>query len=100
MSIKRLTVLFLPHPTRPEMFDPWGADVVAALGDRHNFRIYDKTQPLAPQFADVDVVIDHGGSAGTRAMLDAAGSARLWQVLGTGLDHFDLDYWRAKQMPV
>lgn len=100
MTTKRLNVLFLPHPTRPEMFNPWGEDVVRALGDRHNFRVYDKTKPLAPQFAAVDVVIDHGGSAGTREMLDAAGSAQLWQVLGTGLDHFDLDYWRAKQMPV
>ncbi|MCX6045226.1 MAG: D-glycerate dehydrogenase [Chloroflexi bacterium] len=100
MTTKRLNVLFLPHPTRPEMFNPWGEDVVRALGDRHNFRVYDKTKPLAPQFAAVDVVIDHGGSAGTREMLDAAGFAQLWQVLGTGLDHFDLDYWRAKQMPV
>lgn len=100
MTTKRLNVLFLPHPTRPELFTPWGEDVVTALGGRHNFRLLDKSQPLAPQFAGIDVVIDHGGSAGTRAMLDVAGSAKLWQVLGTGLDHFDLDYWRAKGMPV
>jgi phosphoglycerate dehydrogenase-like enzyme len=100
MTTKRLNVLFLPHPVRPELFTPWGEDVVRALGERHNLRIYDKEQPLTPQFADIDVVIDHGGSAGTRAMLDVAGSAKLWQVLGTGLDHFDLDYWRAKGMPV
>lgn len=100
MSNKRLTVLFLPHPVRPELFTPWGEDVVTALGGRHNFRLLDKQQPLAPQFADVDVVIDHGGSAGTRAMLDVAGSVKLWQVLGTGLDHFDLETWRAKGMPV
>lgn len=100
MTTKRLNVLFLPHPTRPELFTPWGEDVVTALGGRHNFRLLDKSQPLAPQFADIDVVIDHGGSAGTRAMLDVAGSAKLWQVLGTGLDHFDLDYWRSKGMPV
>lgn len=100
MTIKRLNVLFLTHPVRPELFTPWGEDVVVAIGDRHNLRILDRSQPLAPQFADVDVVIDHGGSAGTREMLDVAGSAKLWQVLGTGLDHFDLDYWRAKGMPV
>jgi len=100
MPTKRLNVLFLPHPVRPELFTPWGEDVVTALGGRHNFRLLDKSQPLATQFVDVDVVIDHGGSAGTRAMLDVAGSAKLWQVLGTGLDHFDLDYWRSKGMPV
>src|SRR5258706_31034 len=60
----------------------------------------DGQQPLAPQFAGVDVVIDHGGSVGTREMLAAAASARLWQVLGTGLDHFDLAYWHAQHMPV
>ncbi len=37
---------------------------------------------------------------GTREMVGAAQSTRLWQVLGTGLDHFDLDYWRSKKMPV
>lgn len=100
MTNKRLNVLFLTHPVRPELFTPWGEDVVTAIGDRHNLRILDRNQPLAPQFAGIDVVIDHGGSAGTRAMLDVAGSAKLWQVLGTGLDHFDLDYWRAKGMPV
>lgn len=100
MTNKRLNVLFLTHPVRPELFTPWGEDVVAAIGDRHNLRILDRNLPLAPQFADIDVVIDHGGSAGTRAMLDVASSAKLWQVLGTGLDHFDLDYWRAKGMPV
>jgi phosphoglycerate dehydrogenase-like enzyme len=30
----------------------------------------------------------------------AAGRVRLWQVLGTGLDHFDLAYWRSKSIPV
>jgi len=100
MTTKRLNVLFLTHPVRPELFTPWGKDVVAAIGERHNLRILDRSQPLAPQFASVDVVIDHGGSAGTREMLDVAGSAKLWQVLSTGLDHFDLDYWRSKGMPV
>jgi phosphoglycerate dehydrogenase-like enzyme len=100
MTTKRLNVLFLPHPVHPELFTPWGEDVAAALDGRHHLRIFDKHQPLAPQFAEVDVVIDHGGSAGTREMVDVAGSAKLWQVLGTGLDHFDLDYWRSKGMPV
>src|SRR5262249_11298149 len=44
--------------------------------------------------------IDHGGAAGTRAMADAAARVKLWQILGTGFDHFDLDYWRAAGIPV
>ena len=97
---QRLRVLYLPKadPTMP--FAPNGSDVVDAIGDRHDLRIFDHHLPLAPQFEGVDVVIDLGGSVGTHAMLEAAGSARLWQVLGTGLDHFDLDYWRSRGMPV
>ena len=78
-----------------------GKDVVAAIGDRHDLRILDYDQPIAPQFDGVDVVIDHGGSAGTREMADAAvGKVRLWQILGTGFDHFDLKYWQSKNLPV
>ena len=98
---KKLTVLFLPHPLGPSMFKPWGEDVVAAIGDSHNLRILDYSQPLAPQFEGVEVVIDQGGSAGTREMADiAAGKVRLWQILGTGIDHFDMDYCRATKIPV
>ena len=98
---ERLTVLFLPHPLGPSMFKPSGDDVVAAVGDRHDLHILDYGKPIAPQFDGVDVVIDHGGSAGTREMADAAaGKVRLWQILGTGFDHFDLEYWRSKNLPV
>ena len=97
---RRLRVLFLTHPTNPNLFRPWGTDVVSAIGDRHELRLLDRAAPLAPQFQGVDVVIDHGGSAGTREMLALATSCKLWQVLGTGLDHFDLEHWRAQRMPV
>jgi phosphoglycerate dehydrogenase-like enzyme len=97
---KRPRVLFLPAPNKPSQFKPFGEDVVAAIGDRHDLRIFDHQRPLAPQFEGVQVVIDLGGSVGTREMLEAATSVRLWQILGTGLDHFDLDYWRSKKMPV
>ena len=97
---ERLNVLFLPHPVKPSMFNPWGTDVVKAVQDRHNIQILDYDQPLAPQFKGIDAVIDHGGSAGTREMVDAATDARLWQILGTGFDHFDLEYWKTKGIPI
>lgn len=97
---KSIKVLLLPHPVI-EIANPWGSDVVMAIDDRHDFSICDYDKPLAPQFKGVDVVIDHGGSAGTREMADiAAGKVKLWQILGTGLDHFDMDYWREKKIPV
>jgi phosphoglycerate dehydrogenase-like enzyme len=100
----RLNLLFLPHPRGAAMFIPWVDDVFAAIGDRHYLRLLDFDQPIAPQFADVDVVIDHGGEHGHRTMANAADLAtnrvKLWQVLGTGVDHFDLELWRSLAIPV
>ena len=95
--MRRLNVLLLPHQ---HIFSPWCDDVIQAIGDRHDLAIYDETQPLAPQFKGVEAVIDHGGSIGTREMMDAATDARLWQILGTGFDHFDLDYVKKRKIPV
>jgi len=97
---RRLNVLFLPHPAGDRLFDPWGRDVVELVGRRHELRILNRERPVADELRGVDVVIDHGGAAGTREQADAAGSVRLWQILGTGFDHFDLDYWRALGIPV
>lgn len=96
---QRLKVIYLPSHN-PEHFKPWGEDVVAAIGDRHDLRILDHSKPVVPQLAEVNVVIDMGGSIGTREMVDAAQRVRLWQIQGTGLDHFDMGYWRSKKVPV
>ncbi len=95
---KRLRVLYLPPPSKSR--NPWQKDVIDAVGGQHDLLLYDQTLPLLPQFQGVDVVLDHGGSMGTRAMADVAGSVRLWQILGTGIDHFDLKYWQKKGIPV
>jgi phosphoglycerate dehydrogenase-like enzyme len=94
---KKLRALFLADP---ELRHPWQDDVVEAVGFRHELHIFDPALPLALQFKGIDVVIDFGGSIGTREMADAASSVRLWQILGTGYDHFNLDYWRKKNIPV
>ena len=97
---KRMSVLYLPHP-QASLMRPWGNDVISAVGDQHDLRVLDGEKPLAPQFEKVDVVIDHGGAAGTREMADlAAETVQLWQILGTGFDRFDLDYWKSKKIPV
>jgi D-3-phosphoglycerate dehydrogenase len=55
-----------------------------------------------PQFADVRAVVAIVGSPiVTHEMIDlAAGSAQLWQVFGTGLDHTDVPYIASKGMRV
>ena len=94
--MRRLKVLLMQMEG---MFEPWGADVIAAIGDRHDLAVLDPGRPLEEQFAGVEAVIDQGGSVSTRATMDAAVSARLWQVLGTGFDHFDLEYVKSKGIP-
>jgi D-3-phosphoglycerate dehydrogenase len=95
---KRLRVLYLQPP--PQSSEPWKSDVISAVGSRHELLLYDRNLPLSQQFDGVEAVLDHGGSMGTHAMADVVGLLKLWQILGTGFDHFDLDYWRGKRIPV
>jgi phosphoglycerate dehydrogenase-like enzyme len=63
--------------------------------------IFDDKKDVKSQFKDIDAVIDFGGKLGTREMADAAaGRVRLWQILGTGFEHFDVPYWKTKNIPV
>ena len=97
---KRISVLYLPA-SQKNLVNPWQDDIVTAIGDKHDLKIFNFNEPLAPQFKNVDLVIDHGGSVGTREMADlVAGKILLWQIVGTGFDHFDLDYWKSKKIPV
>ena len=95
--MRRLSVLLLPLKGH---FEPWCDDVIQAVGAHHELSVFDDTGPLAPQFNSIEVIIDQGGSVGTRAMMDVATDARLWQILGTGFDHFDLEYIRGKGIGV
>ena len=94
---KRIKVIYVPDkPVSPI----WRDAVVQIVGPRHDLATYDSNKPLRPQFERVDVVVDLGGSWGTREMADAATSVKLWQIMGTGFDHFDLNYWKSKKIPV
>jgi len=86
-----MKVLFLGQARHLE---PWFGDVVQAVGDRHRVVLFDPDRPLADQLRDVEVVVDQGGGVGTRATVDAAAAAgvKLWQVLGTGMDHVDVEH--------
>ena len=93
----RLNVIYLPGKGHEPI---WEQAVVQAIGDRHNLTIYDDTQPLEPQFANVDAVVDLGGSCGTREMLDAAPNVKFWQIMGTGIEHFDFEYWSTRPVMI
>jgi phosphoglycerate dehydrogenase-like enzyme len=86
-----MRVLFLGQPRNLE---PWFDDVRDAIGPGHEVTLFDPHSALAPQLHNVAVVIDQGGGVGTRAVVDAAAQSgvKLWQVLGTGMDHVDVQY--------
>lgn len=92
--MQRLHVVYLPEPH----IDP--RYVIEAVGSKHDLVLFDSTAPLEPQLVDAEVVIDSGGSVGTRAMLDVASRVRLWQIMGSGFEHFELDYWRSRGVVV
>jgi D-3-phosphoglycerate dehydrogenase len=87
-------VLFIPQRGNQH---PWQDDFLEAAGNRWELAILDHDQPLAPQFGGVEVVVDQGGWA-TREMIDAGAEAGvvLWQVIGMGLDHSEVDHILAR----
>lgn len=82
-------VLFIPQQGNVE---PWLTDFLDAARGRVEVEVLDHGSPLGPQFAGVRIVVDQGGH-GTPEMIDeaAATGVSLWQVLGTGLDHTDVN---------
>ena len=85
-----MKLLFIPQQGNEE---PCFGDFVAALGGRFELARLDHEGELVAQFDGVRVVVDHCGWA-TRPMIDAGAAAgvELWQVIGTGLDHSEVDY--------
>lgn len=99
-DVKRaLDMPFLPPG--PSQMKARFHDVDASLEGRHEIKAFNKKRDLGGQFARIGAVIDFGGNLGTRDMADVAPDmVRLWQVLGTGFDHFDLPYWKSRGIPV
>jgi phosphoglycerate dehydrogenase-like enzyme len=82
--------------------EPWTTDFRdAADAGGLSFEILEDESDLERMFAGVTVVVDQGGH-GTRAMIDAGAAAgvRLWQVLGTGLDHTEVAYIQSRGIPL
>lgn len=91
--MRRVKVLYMQESMHGSMLQ----DIISsAIGGRHDLAIYDENKPLAPQFEGIEVVLDLGGSVGTRELYDAAKDTKFWQVIGTGLDHVDVAYMKSK----
>lgn len=87
-----------------DLLHPWYDDFLEALeaiGGEHSVILFDPEAPMAPQFRDAQVVVDQGGW-GTHEMIDVAvaSGVKLWQVIGTGLNHIDVAYLLQKGIPI
>ena len=89
--MRRLEVLFLPHPVAA-IATPWTTDVIEAVSVRHNLRLFDRTQPAAPQLAGIEAIVDLGGNISADLLAAAADAGvKFLQVQTTGLDHVDVE---------
>lgn len=86
-----------PKPLRPN----WEEFQQIAAG-RFPVAVWDPSRPFAEQVQGVLVIVDDGGSQGTREMIDAsiAAGVKLWHVTTNGLDHIDVAYFLEKGMPL
>lgn len=81
--------------------EPWLTDFRAAADGAIDYAVLDPDRPLAEQLAGVEVVVDQGGHA-TKEQIDAGAAAgvRLWQVLGTGVDHTEVEHMQSRGIAV
>lgn len=82
-----------------DLVHPCYDDFLEAISGKHQVSLYDPKLPIPDQFGPAEVVVDQGGWA-SHEMVDAAKAVKLWQVIGTGLDHLDVQYILGKGIPL
>ncbi len=93
----RIKVLLLASPPP----DFWEEEAMKLIAPRHQVVRFDPQQDPVPQMQGVDAVLDMGGPKDKRPLADLlSGSVKLWQLVSTGFDNFDVDYWRERRIPV
>ncbi|MBP60434.1 MAG: hypothetical protein CMJ62_02805 [Planctomycetaceae bacterium] len=85
-----LKVLYLPHPVE-EINVEWGENLVTALRDRFDLRVFDRDQDPADQFKGREALVDLGGNI-SGELVDVAANAgiKFIQVQTNGLDHVEV----------
>jgi len=95
--MSRLNVIYLQQSGADRHRD----DVLMEMvGQGHDVRVFDPLSPIEEQFAGVDAVVDMGGANGKQEFVDAAKSAKLWQIVTVGYDFFDVDMLASAGIPV
>ena len=96
--MRQLKVLYLPHPL-DEVNVAWGRDLLTAIGDHHDLRVFDRDLPTEPQFENVESIVDVGGNIRAE-WVDIAKRAgvKFLQAQTNGLDHVEVDKIRDSGM--
>ena len=96
--MRQLKVLYLPHPL-DEVNVAWGRDLLTAIGDHHDLRVFDRDLPAEPQFENVEAIVDVGGNIRAE-WVDIAKRAgvKFLQAQTNGLDHVEVDKIRDSGM--
>ena len=88
--MRRLKVLFLPHPLE-QVNNDWGRDLVASIDPHHDLRIFDRTKDPEPQFENIEAVVDMGGNLEKElAPIAANAGVKYIHASTNGLDHVEV----------
>jgi D-3-phosphoglycerate dehydrogenase len=95
--MKRLNVIYL----KDEGDDPlWNEVMTSTIAESHDVSTFDPMRPAREQLANADAIVDMGGELARQELVDAAQSAKLWQIGKVGYDFFDMDMMRRAGIPV
>src|SRR5262249_38324108 len=91
-DVSEPAILFLRATTAASLA-PWYEDFVAAVDSTHGVALYDLEVDAEVEFGSARAVVDLGGFA-PNDVIDAGADAgvELWQVMGYGLDHIDVEH--------
>ena len=95
--MKRATVIYIPKPGEDRF---WDDTILSTIRQRHHVHVLDRHQPIEPQFAGKEVVVEMGAEPVPRAWVEAARGAKLWQLMSVGYDKFDVDQVKDIGIPV
>ena len=88
--MRRLKVLFLPHPLE-QVNNDWGMDLVTSIDPHHDLRIFDRTKAPEPQFENIEAVVDMGGNLEKElAPIAANAGVKYIHASTNGLDHVEV----------
>ena len=88
--MRRLKVLFLPHPLE-EVNNHWGRDLITAIDPHHDLSIFDSSNAPEPQFENIEAVVDMGGNIGKElAQVAANAGVKYLHASTNGLDHVEV----------